>query len=203
MRSPVLLSFFLSKSGAASSAGDRRDGSQRSTAVGRNNALSSARRRILSIITTLATLTSTRRYRSPAAGKDPDGIFRTSFVAAPDAVRPLPTRSSAVMVVRARCRARAPADLLAAVAAGGGSDEVSRHRLVVEVEPRRRMAYVISAIFASLAGLLLAAQVASRPATVGGTYNRSPHDAVVLGVPASTAGRGAYLGAAPGRALTT
>jgi ribose transport system ATP-binding protein len=65
------------------------------------------------------------------------------------------------------------------------------------------MAYVISALFAALAGLLLAAQVGLGDPTVGGTYTLASVTAVVLGGASIYGGRGSYVGAALGALLTS
>jgi ribose transport system ATP-binding protein len=74
-----------------------------------------------------------------------------------------------------------------------GSDEVSAHRLGVRVDLVVIGAYVLAAIFAGAAGVLLAAQVGVGDPTVGITYTLQSITAVVLGGIGVFGGRGSFI----------
>ncbi|MCW3023043.1 MAG: putative transporter ATP-binding/permease protein, partial [Conexibacter sp.] len=84
-----------------------------------------------------------------------------------------------------------------------GSDEASAHRIGVPVARTVIAAYVLSALFATLAGILLAGQVGLGDPGVGGAYTLSSVAAVVLGGASIYGGRGSYVGAMLGALLTT
>jgi ribose transport system ATP-binding protein len=84
-----------------------------------------------------------------------------------------------------------------------GSDEASAHRLGVPVGRTVMAAYVLSALFATAGGVLLAGQVGLGDASVGSAYTLASVAAVVLGGASIYGGRGSFVGALLGALLTT
>jgi ribose transport system ATP-binding protein len=199
----VLLSFFLSKAGAGQFVLGIVVMLAAATAVGLVNALLIRKARISPIITTVATLTALGGV-ALLLRKQPGGIFPTSFVdGLQKSVGPLPIAFVVVMVIALGAELVLRRTSFGLSLRAVGSDEVSAYRLGVKVDRVAGLAYIIAALFAALAGMLLAAQVGLGDPTVGGTYTLASVTAVVLGGASIYGGRGSYLGAALGGLLTT
>ena len=199
----VLLSFFLSKAGAGQFVLGIVVMLAAATGVGLLNALLIRTARISPIITTLATLTGLGGV-ALLLRKEPGGIFLTSFVdGLQKSLGPVPIAFVVVMLVALAAELALRRTSFGLSLRAVGSDEVSAHRLGVKVDRVAGMAYVISALCAAVAGMLLAAQVGLGDPTVGGTYTLASVTAVVLGGASIYGGRGSYVGAALGALLTT
>jgi ribose transport system ATP-binding protein len=199
----VLLSFFLSKAGAGQFVLGIVVMLAAAIGVGLLNALLIRKARISPIITTVATLTALGGV-ALLLRKQPGGIFPTSFVdGLQKSVGPLPIAFVVVMLVAVVAEIVLRRTSFGLSLRAVGSDEVSAYRLGVKVDRVAGMAYIIAALFAALAGMLLAAQVGLGDPTVGGTYTLASVTAVVLGGASIYGGRGSYLGAALGGLLTT
>jgi ribose transport system ATP-binding protein len=84
-----------------------------------------------------------------------------------------------------------------------GSDEAAVHRMGVRVTPTVIAAYVLCALFAGLASIMLAVQIGTGDASAGQNYTLQSIAAVVLGGASIYGGRGSFLGAALGALLLT
>jgi ribose transport system ATP-binding protein len=84
-----------------------------------------------------------------------------------------------------------------------GSDEVAAHRIGVRVGPLLLLAYVLCALFAALAAIMLAVQIGTGDATAGQNYTLQSIAAVVLGGASIYGGRGSVLGSVLGAVLLT
>jgi ribose transport system ATP-binding protein len=82
-----------------------------------------------------------------------------------------------------------------------GSDEATARRLGVATRHIQLMAYVVCALFAGVAGLLLMTQVGIGDAGSGTTYTLTSITAVVLGGASILGGRGSFVGALAGAML--
>ena len=84
-----------------------------------------------------------------------------------------------------------------------GSNEAAAHRMGVNVGLTRIGAYVIAAVFAALAAVMLAVQIGTGDATAGQSYTLQSISAVVLGGASIYGGRGSFLGGLLGALLLT
>jgi ribose transport system ATP-binding protein len=84
-----------------------------------------------------------------------------------------------------------------------GSEEAAAHRMGVRVGATRIVAYVICAIFAALASVMLAVQIGTGDATAGENYTLQSIAAVVLGGASIYGGRGSFVGTVLGALLLT
>ncbi len=84
-----------------------------------------------------------------------------------------------------------------------GSSEASAHRIGVNVGRTKILAYVICAIFAALASVMLAVQIGTGDATAGQNYTLQSIAAVVLGGASIYGGRGSFVGTVLGALLLT
>ncbi|HZO06202.1 MAG TPA: ATP-binding cassette domain-containing protein, partial [Solirubrobacterales bacterium] len=84
-----------------------------------------------------------------------------------------------------------------------GSDEAAAHRMGIRVGTTKMIAYVICAVFASLAALMLAVQIGTGDATAGQNYTLQSIAAVVLGGASIYGGRGSFVGTVLGALLLT
>jgi ribose transport system ATP-binding protein len=75
-----------------------------------------------------------------------------------------------------------------------GSNEERARRLGVRVDRTQFAAYVACSLFAVAGGVLLAAQVGTSDAALGGTYTLASITAVVLGGASIFGGRGSFIG---------
>jgi ribose transport system ATP-binding protein len=82
-----------------------------------------------------------------------------------------------------------------------GSDEERARRLGARVDRTQFGAYVACSLFAVGAGVMLAAQVGTSDAALGGTYTLASITAVVLGGASLFGGRGTFIGAFLGALL--
>jgi ribose transport system ATP-binding protein len=200
----VLLSFFLSKVGAGELLVGLVVALAAGTAVGLVNSALIRIARISPIITTLATL-SILGGAALLLRPSPAGIIEPSFTTA------LQTSLGGVVpiVLIAAFAAAVGSEVVLRRTAFGlglravGCDEAAAHRIGVRVGPTVMAAYLLSALFATLAGILLAGQVGLGDPTVGGSYTLASVAAVVLGGASMYGGRGSYIGATLGAVLTT
>jgi ribose transport system ATP-binding protein len=199
----VLLSFFLSKSGAGNLVLGIAVALAAALGVGALNAALVRVARISPIITTVATLTvlaGAALLLRPSPGGILDAGFMTHVQTAVGVV-PIAFLVAAGAAVASEVVLRRTAFGLALRAIG--SDEPAAHRLGVRVGPTVMAAYLLSAVFAMLAGVLLAGQVGLGDPSVGSAYTLSSITAVVLGGASIYGGRGSYVGALLGALLTT
>jgi ribose transport system ATP-binding protein len=84
-----------------------------------------------------------------------------------------------------------------------GSDETAAHRIGVRVGPTVLGAYVLCAIFAALASIMLAVQIGTGDAAAGQQYTLQSIAAVAIGGASIYGGRGSMLGAVLGALLLT
>ncbi len=84
-----------------------------------------------------------------------------------------------------------------------GSSEASAHRIGVSVGRTKILAYVICAVFAALASVMLAVQIGTGDATAGQNYTLQSIAAVVLGGASIYGGRGSFIGTVLGALLLT
>jgi ribose transport system ATP-binding protein len=84
-----------------------------------------------------------------------------------------------------------------------GSDETAAHRMGIPVRPTVVAAYVLCAVFAALAALMLAVQIGTGDAQGGQQYTLQSIAAVAIGGASIYGGRGSVLGAALGALLLT
>ena len=75
-----------------------------------------------------------------------------------------------------------------------GSNEERARRLGARVDRTQFAAYVACSLFAVAAGVMLAAQVGTSDAALGGTYTLASITAVVLGGASLFGGRGSFIG---------
>jgi ribose transport system ATP-binding protein len=199
----VVLSFFLSKSGAGPLLLGLAVALAAGLGIGAVNAALVRVARISPIIATVATLT----VLSGAAlllRPSPDGVFDAGFM------HGIQTSAGGVPIAFGAAVAAALAlELMLRRTGFGlalravGSDEPSAHRLGVRVGPTVAAAYLVSALLATAGGVLLAGQVGLGDPSVGGAYALSSIAAVVLGGASIYGGRGSYVGAMLGALLTT
>ena len=84
-----------------------------------------------------------------------------------------------------------------------GSDETAAHRMGVRVGPTVLAAYVLCAVFAALAAIMLAVQIGTGDAQAGQQYTLQSIAAVAIGGASIYGGRGSMLGAVLGALLLT
>jgi ribose transport system ATP-binding protein len=84
-----------------------------------------------------------------------------------------------------------------------GSSEPSAHRIGVNVGRTKILAYVVCAVFAALASVMLAVQIGTGDATAGQNYTLQSIAAVVLGGASIYGGRGSFIGTVLGALLLT
>ncbi len=84
-----------------------------------------------------------------------------------------------------------------------GSNEAAAHRMGVSVGRTRIVAYVLCAVFASLAAVMLAVQIGTGDATAGQNYTLQSIAVVVLGGASIYGGRGSFVGTVLGALLLT
>jgi ribose transport system ATP-binding protein len=200
----VLLSFFLSKVGAGELLLGLVVALAAGTAVGLLNAALVRIARISPIITTLATL-SILGGAALLLRPSPAGIIQQSFMTGLQTSLGgvVPIVLLAAFAVAVGCEVALRRTVFGLGLRAIGCDESSAHRIGVRVTPTVMAAYLLSALFATLAGILLAGQVGVGDPTVGGSYTLSSVAAVVLGGASMYGGRGSYLGAALGAVFTT
>jgi ribose transport system ATP-binding protein len=84
-----------------------------------------------------------------------------------------------------------------------GSDETAAHRIGVRVTPTVLAAYVLCAVFAGLAAIMLAVQIGTGDAQAGQQYTLQSIAAVAIGGASIYGGRGSVIGAVLGAILLT
>jgi len=84
-----------------------------------------------------------------------------------------------------------------------GSNEAAAHRMGVRVGRTRVLAYVLCAIFAGFASVMLAVQIGTGDATAGQNYTLQSIAVVVLGGASIYGGRGSFVGTVLGALLLT
>jgi ribose transport system ATP-binding protein len=84
-----------------------------------------------------------------------------------------------------------------------GSDEAAAHRMGLHVGRTRIVAYLLCAVFAALASVMLAVQIGTGDATAGQSYTLQSIAAVVLGGASIYGGRGSFIGTVLGALLLT
>jgi len=84
-----------------------------------------------------------------------------------------------------------------------GSDEAAAHRMGIRVGRTKLIAYVVCAVFAALASVMLAVQIGTGDATAGQNYTLQSIAAVVLGGASIYGGRGSFAGTVLGALLLT
>jgi ribose transport system ATP-binding protein len=199
----VLLSFFLSKSGAGAIAVGVAVALGAGLVVGAANAALVRVARISPIITTVATLTILAGV-ALLLRPSPAGVFDGGFMTDMQrTVLGVPIAFLVAVAVAAACELALRRTGFGLALRAVGSDEASAHRIGVPVARTVIAAYVLSALFATLAGILLAGQVGLGDPGVGGAYTLSSVAAVVLGGASIYGGRGSYVGAMLGALLTT
>ncbi|HMJ34254.1 MAG TPA: ATP-binding cassette domain-containing protein [Baekduia sp.] len=199
----VLLSFLLSKSGAGAIAAGVAVALGAGLVVGAVNAALVRLARISPIITTVATLTILAGI-ALLLRPSPDGVFDSAFMTGiQQTVLGVPIAFLVAIAVAVACELVLRRTGFGLALRAVGSDEASAHRIGVPVGRTVMAAYVLCALFATLAGILLAGQVGLGDPGVGGAYTLSSVAAVVLGGASIYGGRGSYVGAMLGALLTT
>ncbi|MDX6727839.1 MAG: ribose transport system permease protein rbsA [Baekduia sp.] len=199
----VLLSFFLTKSGAGAVAVGVAVALGAGLVVGAANAALVRLARISPIITTVATLTILAGI-ALLLRPSPDGIFDTGFLTSiQKTALGVPIAFLVAIAVAIACELVLRRTGFGLAIRAVGSDEASAHRIGVPVGRTVMAAYVLCALFATAAGILLAGQVGLGDPSVGGAYTLSSVAAVVLGGASIYGGRGSYVGAMLGALLTT
>ena len=84
-----------------------------------------------------------------------------------------------------------------------GSDEAAAHRMGLNVGLTKILAYLLCALFATLASVMLAVQIGTGDATAGQSYTLQSIAAVVLGGASIYGGRGSFAGTVLGALLLT
>jgi ribose transport system ATP-binding protein len=84
-----------------------------------------------------------------------------------------------------------------------GSNETAAHRMGVRVGPTVLAAYVLCAVFAALAAIMLAVQIGTGDAQAGQQYTLQSIAAVAIGGASIYGGRGSVIGAVLGALLLT
>jgi ribose transport system ATP-binding protein len=199
----VLLSFFLSKSGMGELVLGIAVVLAAGLGVGALNAALVRVARISPIIATVATLTVVAGA-ALLLRPSPGGVFQASFMQRiQTAVGVVPIAFVVAAAVAAACEVALRRTGFGLALRAVGSDEASAHRLGVPVGRTVMAAYVLSALFATAGGVLLAGQVGLGDASVGSAYTLSSVAAVILGGASIYGGRGSYVGALLGALLTT
>jgi ribose transport system ATP-binding protein len=171
--------------------------------VGSANAALVRLARISPIITTVATLTILGGI-ALLLRPSPDGVFDPAFMTGIQrTVLGVPIAFLVAVAVAVACELVLRRTGFGLAVRAVGSDEASAHRIGVPVGRTVMAAYALSALFATLAGILLAGQVGLGDPSVGGAYTLSSVAAVVLGGASIYGGRGSYVGAMLGALLTT
>ncbi|HEY6759149.1 MAG TPA: ATP-binding cassette domain-containing protein [Baekduia sp.] len=199
----VVLSFFLSKAGAGNLLLGLAAAGIAGLAVGAVNAALIRWARISPIITTVATLTVLGGV-ALLLRPSPDGVFDAAFMKhMQTTVGGVPIAFLVAVAAAAGCEVLLRRTGFGLALRAVGSDEASAHRLGVRVGRTVMAAYVLCALLATVAGVLLAGQVGLGDPSVGGAYTLSSIAAVVLGGASIYGGRGSYVGAMLGAVLTT
>ena len=171
--------------------------------VGTINGVLIRRAGISPIITTLATfivLQGVALLLRPT----PAGVLQSDFISGIQTkVGFVPVVFLVAMVVAVGCEVALRRTRFGLALRASGSDEPSAHRVGARVNRTVIAGYVLCALFATIAGVLLAGQVGIGDPTVGQSYTLSSVTAVVLGGASIYGGRGSFVGAFLGAVLVT